>query len=130
MAADSSGKDGKEDKVGYKRPPKSGRFKPGRSGNPRGRPKGTKNFNALLRSALDEKVTARIDGKTKAISKLEAIVLKLVNDAAGGDPKARAEVIGLLPKLEGPAPDYPVEFTFKFDRPNQQDDDDEGECGA
>ncbi len=32
------------DPVGYCKPPKRTRFQPGQSGNPRGRPKGTKNL--------------------------------------------------------------------------------------
>jgi hypothetical protein len=32
------------DAVGYRRPPRNRQFKPGQSGNPTGRPKGTKNF--------------------------------------------------------------------------------------
>jgi hypothetical protein len=31
----------KQEEVGYKHPPKRTRFKPGQSGNPKGRPKGT-----------------------------------------------------------------------------------------
>ena len=36
-------------KVGYKRPPVSTRFKPGSSGNPKGRPKGQRNFKTIMR---------------------------------------------------------------------------------
>ena len=32
-----------DDPVGYKTPPKNTQFQPGQSGNPKGRPKGTKN---------------------------------------------------------------------------------------
>ena len=38
--------------VGYKKPPKRTQFKPGQSGNPRGRPKGTKNLKTDLAEAL------------------------------------------------------------------------------
>ena len=31
------------DEVGYRRPPKASQFPPGRSGNPKGRPKGARN---------------------------------------------------------------------------------------
>jgi len=38
--------------VGYGRPPKATRFKPGCSGNPKGRPKGSKAPKTLLEEAL------------------------------------------------------------------------------
>ena len=40
--------------VGYGKPPKHTRFKKGRSGNPRGRPRGAKNLSTLLFGALNE----------------------------------------------------------------------------
>ncbi len=40
--------------VGYRKPPKHTRFKPGQSGNPRGRPKGTKNLKTDLIEELGE----------------------------------------------------------------------------
>ena len=43
-------------KVGYKKPPLHTRFKKGQSGNPSGRPKGSKNFSTLLAEAQATKM--------------------------------------------------------------------------
>ena len=40
---------GGEYDVGYGRPPAHARFKPGKSGNPRGRPTGRKNLTTVIR---------------------------------------------------------------------------------
>ena len=45
--------------VGYRKPPKHTRFKPGQSGNLRGRPKGTKNLKTDLMEELGEKILIR-----------------------------------------------------------------------
>src|SRR4051812_6036920 len=77
--------------VGFSKPPKRSQFKPGESGNPRGRPKGRKGLSALLQAELQTpiKVTTE-DGKTKRMTKLQAIVKRLVNALLKGDPKALA----------------------------------------
>ena len=42
--------------VGYRRPPPASRFKPGQSGNPKGRQRGAKNFATELADELQEKI--------------------------------------------------------------------------
>jgi len=46
-------------RVGHGGPPLETRFRPGQSGNPRGRPKGSKNTRTLLQEKLSEKVRVR-----------------------------------------------------------------------
>lgn len=74
--------------VGYKKPPEATRFKPGESGNPKGRPKGAKNFATAIEEELKARITINENGKRRKISKREAIAKQLVNKAASGDSKA------------------------------------------
>lgn len=74
--------------VGYKRPPKSSQFKPGKSGNPLGRPKGAKGFATALKEALDQTLEFEERGKTRRITVRELIMKRLVNAALKGDLKA------------------------------------------
>ena len=83
------------DEVGYKKPPKHSRFKPGQSGNPKGRPCRAKTTAAIIREALKEKVTVTENGRRRPISKLEIIIKQAVNDAAKGDARARKEVFAM-----------------------------------
>ncbi len=45
--------------VGYGRPPEATQFKPGRSGNPNGRPKGAKSEDTIVRSVMHRKVALK-----------------------------------------------------------------------
>jgi hypothetical protein len=78
----------KADKVGYGKPPKHTQFQPGKSGNPKGRPKGSKNFATVIQDELERRVVVTEDGRRRKITKREAVAKQLVNRAAGGDPKA------------------------------------------
>ena len=71
--------------VGYKRPPSHTRFKPGKSGNPRGRPRRKVNMSESLNQALDDKIVLTGFGKT--LTGMEAFVQSIVDRVLQGDAK-------------------------------------------
>jgi len=80
-----------EEHVGYGRPPAASRFKRGVSGNPKGRPKGSKNFSSDLR---DELASLLPSHSGVQITKQRAIINRLVADAIAGDGRAIATIVG------------------------------------
>jgi hypothetical protein len=76
--------------VGYCRPPREHQFKPGRSGNPPGRPKGRKNEDTILQDLFNRKISIRESGRVRRITMLEALLLKFFDDALKGNPKSAA----------------------------------------
>ena len=82
--------------VGYGRAPTHSRVKPGQVLNPRGRPKGQRNVRTVLRKTLDERTKIREGNRTRSVTKLDYIILKMVADAGHGNPKAQANVIALM----------------------------------
>ena len=98
--------------VGYSKPPRHTRFVEGQSGNPRGRPAGTKNMKTLLNRALNELVIVTEHGGRRKVSKREAIVTQLVNRSAKADFKAIQILLGMLRDIEGEADPHHSEPTF------------------
>jgi Family of unknown function (DUF5681) len=90
------------EQVGYRNPPKHSQFRKGQSGNPKGRPKGSKNVQTLLSNALYETVYANVNGRPRKITKVEAMIMQLVNNAARGDYRSIALLLNKFPDL---APD-------------------------
>ncbi len=84
----SVAKRGKAYRVGFGKPPRTSRFKPGESGNKKGRPKGSKNFATVISDELDDRVPISENGRRRKISKREVMIKQVVNKAAGGDLKA------------------------------------------
>jgi hypothetical protein len=82
--------------VGYGRPPLHSRVKPGQILNKRGRPKGQKNVSTVLRKALNERTRIREGNRTRSVTKLDAIILKMINDAGMGNAKVQASLIALM----------------------------------
>jgi hypothetical protein len=92
-----------EDETGYKRAPKDHQFKPGQSGNPRGRPKGARNLRTDLTRMMKKHVSVRENGKQRRITRQEAMLLSLYDKALHGDVKAAVNIINMIIKLE-PSP--------------------------
>ena len=74
--------------VGYGSPPVEHQFRPGQSGNPKGRPKGRKSIDGVLSTWLDKMVDITVDGRKTRTSVMDAMVGAQVNKALKGDAKA------------------------------------------
>jgi hypothetical protein len=85
--------------IGYKKPPTKAQFRKGRSGNPKGRPKGSRNLKTDLEAELTETIQVSEGGTRKAISKQRAMLKSLTARALQGDPRAANTVLGLVQKL-------------------------------
>jgi hypothetical protein len=94
-----------EYEVGYRRPPKNTRFKPGQSGNLKGRPKGARNEATIWRTIFNRKVTIREAGRTRKVSLLEAMLLKYTERALNGEAKAADFVLNRFGMAERTTPE-------------------------
>jgi hypothetical protein len=95
--------DPRNDTVGYKRPPRHTRFRPGQSGNPRGRPKGGRNLATDLGEELAERIRIREGKRNLRVSKQRALLKALVATALKGDTRAAGIILQLLAKVLAPA---------------------------
>lgn len=88
--------------VGYGKPPSHARFQPGRSGNPKGRPKKSHAQENALQRVLSQPVPIAIDGKRTTVPASEALYHKLLQMALSGNIRAISELTKLLMAQESP----------------------------
>jgi Family of unknown function (DUF5681) len=86
--------------VGYGKPPQSGQFTKGKSGNPKGRPKGSRNLATIV--LRESRQPVRLSGPqgTRTVTKLQATVMQLGNKAAQGELRATREFLPLVQRAE------------------------------
>lgn len=84
--------------VGYGRPPKHSQFAKGQSGNKSGRAKGSKNLKTVVEKEANAKVHIREGGKSKTVTKVDALFKAMLNKGIQGDTKAGQIAFGLMEK--------------------------------
>lgn len=99
-APESHSESSSEYDVGYGKPPRDTQFQKGTSGNPGGRPKGSRNTKTLLLEMLDGNVTMKINGQPMTITRREAMLLTLMQKALTGDTKSISMIMSLVSALE------------------------------
>lgn len=106
---------GDDDKAGYKRPPKRTQFKPGQSGNLKGRPKQKKmdfwEVNNALVKQLRKKSRVILNGKATDVSNLDALILSTLNTAIKkGDAKTLKWILEVIEEARLNNPHLPSIF--------------------
>ncbi len=96
-------------KVGKGKPPAHSQFKPGQSGNPSGKKKGTLSLKAALEHTLQRPINYRENGEPKTMTALEAQISQLSTLALKGNLKAIAMVLSLAERLLDVDPEAAVE---------------------
>jgi hypothetical protein len=86
--------------VGYARPPKHTQYKPGQTGNPRGRPKKRASLQDIVTEVLFEKIEVRIGERTQKIASVSALMRITMNRAIKGDHKFVTAALALI-RLSG-----------------------------
>jgi hypothetical protein len=99
--------------TGYGQPPRQHQFKPGESGNPRGKPRGAKSESTILRSILNKKIDNRSGDRVRKISVLEGILLRIADDSLKGDIKSAAFLLNRFGAL----------VSGELEKPSLSDDD-------
>ena len=85
--------------VGYCKPPLKNRFVKGQSGNPKGRPRGSKNLATIVRQVLNAKVSVRENGRVRTITAREGLIAQLVREGLRGNLRA-LELMFKVPLLQ------------------------------
>ena len=99
MPSKRSGAQRPKDEIGKGSTPHPTRFKPGQSGNPKGRPKGAKGAASMARAELKRKVTVTQNEVRRKMTVEEVAYRRLADKAIAGDLKALMLLLTLAQSL-------------------------------
>ena len=94
--------------VGYGKPPQQHQFKPGQSGNKKGRPKATESLDQVAKRVFNAPVAIWENGKRRTISKQALVVKRITDRAVAGVPGAIGEVVKLKKFAQQAVNDRPL----------------------
>ncbi len=87
---------------GYGKPPREHQFQKGQSGNPKGRPPGTRSMAKIIDEEFDRMVSVNEGGRVTKMSVRRALVRAVVKKAASGDVRALEWLLQHAPAHDGP----------------------------
>ena len=96
--------------VGNCRPPRETRFKPGQSGNPKGKAKGAIGIAAQIKKQLQRKITVTENGRKRKLTLQEVMLASFAAKAAKGDLKAAEFLLRMQEKYQDSA-DHSIDPT-------------------
>lgn len=85
---------------GYGKPPKTHQFKPGQSGNPRGRPRKKDGLGSAVQRAMSERVPVTENGVRSRRKKVDVTITQLVNQGVKGDRHAAKMLFDMMRSVE------------------------------
>jgi len=108
-------KDREDFEIGFGKPPSHTQFKKGQSGNPKGRPEGSKSLATTFNELAGEKMWVNTPKGRKRMSLIEMGIMQLLTRSAKGEPRAIREVIQMKKTFgdvvpEQAAPIFQVHF--------------------
>jgi hypothetical protein len=108
------------DTGGYGKPPERTQFKPGRSGNPNGRPRKTTTFKDDVEAEMCSKIMMSVNGKPLKITKRRAMVKVQINEALKGNLASTKLLFNTIQHLQCDEPDDLDPLLKEFQERNHQ----------